>query len=58
MLLSTVKYAILCFQMAADSGGHHIEYVLQTFVVYLYVLNKAMIRHLGVIFETHFFFPR
>ena len=28
MLLSTVEYAILHFQMVADNGGHHIEHVL------------------------------
>ena len=28
MLLSTVEYSILCFQMVADNGGLHIEHVL------------------------------
>ena len=28
MLLSTVKHAILRFQMEADNGGYHIEYDL------------------------------
>ena len=28
MLLSTVEYVILHFQMVADKGGHHIEHVL------------------------------
>ena len=28
MLLLTVEYVILRFQMVADSGGHHIEHVL------------------------------
>ena len=28
MILSTVEYAILRFQMIADNSGHHIEHVL------------------------------
>ena len=27
-LLSTIEYAILCFQMVGNNGGHHIEHVL------------------------------
>ena len=51
---ATVKYEILHFQMAVDNAGHHIGHVLQPFVDYLYVLNKATIRHLWVFFETHY----
>ena len=54
MLLSTVEHAILLFQMVADNGRRHIKHVLYTFVDYLYVLNKAMKRHLGVVLEIHF----
>ena len=50
MLPTTVKYEILRFQMVVDNGGHHTEHALQTFVYYLYVLNKAMIRHLRDVF--------
>ena len=49
MLLSTVEYAILLFQIIADNGGHHIEHVLQTFVDYLYSFYKCILRHLGAI---------
>ena len=53
---STVEHPISCFQMVADNGGRKIERALYTFVDYLYILNKAMIRHREVVFETHFFF--
>ena len=56
MLLSIVEHAVLRFQMVADDGGYHIEHLLLIFVEYLYDLNKDIIRHLGVIFENHFFF--
>ena len=59
MQLSTVEPAILRFKMVTDSGGSFFEHVLCTFVDFLYVLNKAMIRHPAVVFETHCsFFPR
>ena len=56
MLLLTIEHAILWFQMVADNDRRHKEHVLQIFAEYLYIFNKAMIRHLGVIFETHCFF--
>ena len=58
MLILTVEHAILCFQMVADIIGLHIEHVLFTFVDYLCIFNKAMIRHLGGGFGNllHFFF--
>ena len=55
ILPRTVEYEILRFQIVADNDGHHIDHVLQTFLYYLYVLSKAMIRHLGVVSETHCF---
>ena len=55
MLLSTLEYNITLPDVAVN-GERHVEYVLYTFVYYLYVLNKAMICHLRVIFETHCFF--
>ena len=62
--LLTVEHAILRFQIVADNGGRHIEHVLYTYVVaydsvdYLYVLSKAMMRHLGVVFEAFFTFNK
>ena len=56
MLLLTIEYVILRFQMVADNGGHHIELVLYTFVDYLCVFNKPMLSHIGVTFETHCLF--
>ena len=57
-LLSTVEHGILRFQMETGNGGCDIEHVLYTFVDYLYVLIKAMIRHLGVVLETRCLFLR
>ena len=57
MLFSTVEYAILRFLMVADNGEQHIEHVLQFFVDYLYVFNKPMLCHLGVILKFIVFFP-
>ena len=37
--------------MVRDNSERHIEHVLPTFVVYLYVLNVTMILPPGVIFE-------
>ena len=52
---TTSQYEILRFQMIADNGGHHIEHVFQRLVDYLCALNKAMIRLLGVVFETYYY---
>ena len=57
IVLSKDEHAILNFPMIADNGGRPIEHVLGAFVVYIFVLNKSMMCHLGVVFETHFFFP-
>ena len=58
MLLSTVEQTVLLFQMIADNGGYHIKQVFKTSVDHLYVFNKLMLSHLGVIFVTHlFYFP-
>ena len=55
---STVEHTILRFQVIADNGGRHTEHVLCTFLDYLYVLNKAVIRHLGGGgFKLFVFFP-
>ncbi|GFW45378.1 hypothetical protein TNCV_4734851 [Trichonephila clavipes] len=52
-----VSHCLACrSQMVADNGGQHIGHVLPISVDYLYVLNKAMIRHQGVVFETRCFF--
>ena len=56
LLLSAVEHAILSFQMRGNNGGRRMKPVLYTFVDYFYGLNKAMIRYLGVFFETHCFF--
>ncbi|GFW29655.1 hypothetical protein TNCV_3935231 [Trichonephila clavipes] len=40
-----------------SNGGQHIDHVLLTFVHYLYVLNKAMIRHLRWFLKLIVFFP-
>ena len=54
---SIVEQAILHFQMVEDNDRHHILLVLETFVDYLCVPNKAMLRHLGVTFSHHFIQP-
>lgn len=42
-----------------DNGENYMKYDLQTFADYLYVVSKAMIQNLGVVFETHcIFFSR
>ena len=39
-LPTPVEYEILRFQMVADNDGHPIEYVLGTFVYYIYICSK------------------